>query len=195
MRNLYRAVKVLPLLAILFATHAAAQENLPWRLEDYPSGGEALTGMIAGTLTAQGDLLAPTCNALKPGTVQQIVSGFGGIGMAIADSDSGNAALIVDALPSCWECRDFGTVDRRVELGAAIAVAARQLAARDLRYAQEVEIVVDMCEDDALQRSYDLTRGQDNLGQLIAQEGSESNTVLNRPLIVPVGGGGLPTTN
>ena len=195
MRSLNRTAIIVAVSAILLAAPASAQDVLPWSLEDYPSGGQALTGMVSGTLTAQGDLIVPTCNALKSGNLAQISSGFSGIGIAIADSDAGNAALIIDELPGCWDCREFGTVDRRITLGAEIALSARKLAERDLRYAQEIETVVAMCEDDALHTSYQLARGQDNLGQLIAQEGSDGSPTRASLIEPPIGSGGLASTN
>jgi hypothetical protein len=194
MCNLYRTVAVFFLSAILFAAQANAQSELPWQLEDYPAGGSPLTNVVAGTLVAQGDLIIPTCSKLSPGTVQQVASGFSGISIAIANSASENAALIVDGLPQCWKHLDLTDSDTRIKLGTALALAARQLAELNLQYAQEMEIVVSMSEDAVMQTAYELARGQDNLGELIAQEGSDPSAPTMLP-IVPIGGGGLPTTN
>ncbi len=179
----------------MFAAPVFAQGPLPWRLADYPGGGRALTGMVAAALTGQGELIGPTCTALKPGSVQQISSGAVGIAVAISDSDSDNAAAIVDGLPQCCESLVAADADTRIALGVGIALEARTLAGSDLRPAQDLEMIVSICEDDVLQRSYELARGQDNLGQLIAREGeadSESNPV---PVIDTSSGGGLASIN
>ena len=178
----------------MFGTQALAQD-LPWRLADYPSGGQALTGMVAATLTRQGDLIGPTCAALKPGSVEQIASGVSGIAVAISDSEGDNAATIVDGIPECCQALISSDADARITLGVAIALETRSLAETDLRPAQDAEMIVSICEDDVLQRSYELARGQDNLGQLIAQEG-ESDARDPGPLTDPAtGGGGLASIN
>jgi hypothetical protein len=192
MRSLCTITIALALAAVL-ALPARAQSDLPWRLENYPNGGQSLTGMVSGTLIAQGDLIAPTCNELRPGNVQQLASGFSGISIAISDSDPNNAAIIVDGLPNCWKVLELTDADTRITLGAALALAARELAGQNLIYAQEIELVVAMSEDDILQTAYEIARGQDNLGQLIAQEGPDSSSGVPTPPPLPIGGGGIPS--
>ena len=179
----------------MIAAQAGAQTVLPWRLADYPNGGRTLTDVVAATLIKQGDLIEPTCTQLKPGNVQQIASGVSGIGMSIANSDAANSSLIVDRLPRCCEALAAENVDMRITLGAAIALEARELAEEDMPAAQEVELVVGLCDDDILERSYELARGQDNLGLLIAQESPETNPSLVTPPVPPASGGGVPSTN
>lgn len=192
MRSLCTITIALALAAVL-ALPARAQSDLPWRLENYPNGGQSLTGMVSGTLIAQGDLIVPTCNELRPGNVQQLASGFSGISIAISDSDPNNAAIIVDGLPNCWKVLELTDADTRITLGAALALAARELAGQNLIYAQEIELVVAMSEDDILQTAYEIARGQDNLGQLIAQEGPDSSSGVPTPPPLPIGGGGIPS--
>jgi hypothetical protein len=195
MRNQIKTAIIKVALVGMFSAQASAQSPLPWRLADYPTGGQALSGMISGSLVDEGSLIAPTCTALRPGNTQQIASGVSGIGSAISNSSPDNAASIVDGLPACCEVLTAVSVDARIALGAAIAQEARALAESDIRSAQEVELVVAICEDDILARSYQLARGQDNLGQLIAQE--ETDPDGDPPSIPPdtTGGGGVPSVN
>ena len=146
-----------------------ALDALPWRLADYPDGGELLTAAVADSLKSAGVLIGPTCNALGPGSVPQIASGIAGIAQSIASSDSENAATIIDGLPACCTVMTSTDADTRISLGVAIAMKARGLAETDLQSAQEVESLVAICDDDVLGRSYELARGQDNLGTLIAE--------------------------
>ncbi len=182
-------------IAAIGPAHAVAQFQLPWSLSDYPTGGSAMTGMVAGTLQRQGDLTISTCNTLGAGNVQQITSGVTGIGQSIANSESDNAALIVDQLPQCCEVFTSLDIDSRITLGAAIALATRVVGEKDMRSAQEIEFVIEACDDEILQRSYQVARGQDNLGQLIAQEDGESNPSLTTPPVTPTGSGGVPSPN
>ena len=146
-----------------------ALDALPWRLADYPDGGELLTAAVADSLTSSGVLIGPTCNALGTGSVPQIASGVAGIAQSIAGSDNDNAATIIDGLPACCTVMTSTDADTRISLGVAIAMKARGLAETDLQSAQEVESFVDVCDDDVLGRSYELARGNDNLGTLIAE--------------------------
>ena len=66
-------------------------------------------------------------------------------------------------------------VDTRISLGVAIALTARNLAETDLPSAQEVESFVAICNDDVLERSYELARGRDSLGTLIAEAGESDD--------------------
>ena len=195
MSRSYRLTSATVLSLAMIAAQATAQNVLPWRLSDYPNGGRTLTDFVAATLVKQGNLIEPTCTALQPGNAQQIASGVSGIGMSIANSDPANSSLIVDRLPRCCEALTADNVDMRITLGAAIALEARALAEEDMPAAQEVEFVVALCDDDILERSYELARGQDNLGLLIAQEGSETNPSLVTPPVPPASGGGLSSTN
>ena len=191
--NRFRVLCVL-LPALLMAAPAHARDDLPWRLKTYPEGGQALTDIVATTLISQGDLILPTCDELRPGNTEQIASGFAGISVAVVESDPDNAAMIVDGLPLCWKLVEATDADTRITLGAALALTARRLAETNLDYAQEVDFLVAMSNDEVVQTSYELAMGQDNLGLLIAQEdGDGVNPAPGPP--APVGGGGIPSVN
>lgn len=189
-----RILRILLALPVLLASPALALDDLPWRLESYPNGGQALTDVVANTLVAQSDLIVPTCDELRPGTVEQIASGLTGVGVAISKSDPENAAIIVDGVAHCWRLVDLMDADTRIALGAALALAARELAETNLVLAREIEMLVAMSNDDIIQTSYEIARGQDNLGLLIAQE---ENGAINRSPgpPIPVGGGGIASIN
>ena len=191
----YRLAGIAVLSATMLAAQANAQDVLPWRLADFPEGGQRLAGMVAATLVKQGNLTVPTCNALKPGTPQQIAGGVSGIGKSIASSDAANSSLIVDSLPGCCEALTSANVDTRITVGAAIALEARSLAEEDMPAAQEVELVIGICDDDVLERSYELARGQENLVMLIAQEDSDTDSSSGILPVPPASGGGVPTIN
>ena len=113
--------------------------------------------------------IGPTCNELAPGSVPQIASGVAGIARSIADSDTGNTAIIAAGLPGCCRALTAADADTRISLGVAIATKARNLAETDLQSAQQVEsLVCSTCADVVLSRSYVLARGDDSLGTLIA---------------------------
>ena len=150
---------------------ATALDGLLWRLGDYPGGAEPLTAAVAATLIGNGSLIGPTCGELGPGSVPQIASGVAGIARSITGSDAGNAATIVAGLPGCCAVLTSVDADTRISLGVAIAMKARSLAETDLLSAQEVESFVATCDDDVLGRSYELARGDDSLGTLIADIG------------------------
>lgn len=190
-----RILRILAALsALLLASPVLALDELPWRLKDYPNGGQPLTDVVANTLVAQGDLIVPTCNELRPGTIVQIGSGLTGISVAIADSDPENASIIVDGMEHCWKLVDRTDADSRIALGTALALAARQLAETNLEYAREIEMLVAMSNDDIIRVSYEIARGQDDLGLLIAQE--EGNGVDLPPIVPPqIGGGGIASYN
>lgn len=177
------------------ASQAVAQGALPWRLADYPDGGEPLTAMVAETLIDAGDLIVPTCEALEPGSIPQIASGVTGIARSITGSGGENAATIVDGLPDCCEWFTKADADTLISLGVAIAMKARILAETDLQSAQEMELIVAICEDDVLGRSYELTRGRDNLGDLIAQVGDPDGPQDPDIPLDPDPGGGLGSQN
>jgi len=195
-RNPVSAILVSVLVAGLSAGPALALDSLPWRLANYPDGGPDLARNVADPLVRQGELLGPTCNALGPGNDRQIASGVSGIGVAIVDSTPENSALILDRIPQCCQILTARDADARITLGAAIALETRQLAESDMPAAQEIEVVVNICGDEILERSYEIARGQDNLGLLIAQEGTQTGTAVVDPVPVPVTpGGGIPSPN
>lgn len=182
--------------AVLFAGHSTAlvrQDGLPWSLSDYPAGGKSMIEAVAAPLTAQGSLLPQTCAALESGSIQQIASGVSGIGVAIARSSNENASVIVDWLPQCCQVLTSAGVDATITLGAAIALETREMAENDLAAAQEIEFVVGICDDDILERAYTIARGQDNLGELIAQEDGGSNQPADPLPPDTTGSGGVPS--
>ena len=176
-------------------TQTVAQGVLPWRLADFPDGGQNLTSAVAEALVDEGDRIAPTCNALRPATVSQLSSGVTGIALSISMADDDNAALIVDGLPDCCRVLTALDVDSRISLGVAIALEARSLAESDLQSAQEMELFVAVCDDDALGRSYELARGDDELGQLIAQVDDPGGPQAPEIPIDSDPGGGLSTNS
>lgn len=195
MRYRHKVPIVAILGVVLVASQGVAQDILPWRLDDFPVGGDPLTVVVAGTLIDEGELIEPTCNALEPGNIPQIASGVSGIAVSITGSDRDNAATIVEGLPYCCELLTGADADSRISLGVAIAMKARSLAESDIRSAQEMELIVAICDDDVLGRSYELARGSDDLGELIAQVGDPDDPTDPEIPLDPDPGGGVASLN
>lgn len=175
---------------------SAAQDTLPWRLSDYPTGGAGLSKAIADPLTSKPDLLVPTCRALVPGNAQQTASGFAGIGIAVELASEAASEEIVDRLPECCQIVISSDSDANIAFGAALALATRDLGKKDIDSAREIERMIGLCGDEVALRSYEIARGEDSLGRLIAQEdanGPVSTGSISSP--TTNGGGGVPSSN
>jgi hypothetical protein len=178
----------------LVPTVSAAQEALPWRLAEYPAGGDVFSNTVAEPLTGQPDLLVPTCRALAPGSVEQTASGFAGIGIAVATAPLNVAEEIVDELPECCRIVIGSGVDEKINFGASLALVTREIGEANIDHAREIERLIGLCGDETALRSYEVARGEDTLGLLIAQEDSDGPDTTGTIISTPPGGG-LPSTN
>jgi hypothetical protein len=186
-------------LAVAFAGLSAglssAQDVLPWKLSDFPSGGPAFTEAVAEPLTDEPDLLIPTCRALQPGTVDQTTSGFAGIAKAVDIARTDIALEILDQLPECCPYLTGVSTDAKISFGAGLAQTARRIGEVNINSAHTINRLVGICGDDTVWRSYEVALGDDSLAQQIAKAGPYGPDVtgsINPPV---TGGGGLPTTN
>ena len=192
--NARTLMSALPMIGLLPAL-AAAQGALPWALSQYPEGGPALSDAVAEPLGLQSDLLVPTCRTLAPGSVQQRASGFAGIGIAIETSPADISEEITERLPLCCPLLIGSDADEKIMLGVAVALEARGLAEEEINAAREVEWIVGFCADETFLRSYEIARGDDSLGKLIAQEGDGGPDTTGSIVPAQTGGGGLPSQN
>lgn len=188
-----KVLLTIPLLG-LNPSLSAAQDTLPWRLFDYPTGGAGFSKAVANPLTSKPDLLVPTCRALAPGNAQQTASGFAGIGIAVELASEAVSEGIVDRLPECCQIVISSDSDANIAFGAALALATRDLGEKDIEPAREIERMIGLCGDEVALRSYEIARGEDSLGRLIAQE--DANSPVSTGSVLPPttnGGGGVPS--
>jgi hypothetical protein len=175
-------------------TISAAQQALPWRLAEFPVGGPEFSQAVAEPLSGQPDLLVPTCRALAPGSAEQTASGFAGVGIAISTAPADISEKIVGELPECCRMVIGTDADAKINFGASLAVVTREIGEKNIEHAREIERMIGQCGDETALRSYELARGQDNLGLLIAQEGS-ADPLATGSILPPHPGGGLPSAN
>lgn len=193
-RLLLKTLSAVPVFG-LATLPTAAMTLLPWTLSQFPDGGIDMAVAVAEPLVTQSDLLMPSCQALAPGSIRQVASGFTGIGIAVATSQPAVSEELSAQLPLCCPILIGTDVDRKITFGTAVALEVRSLAERDIDSARKAGSLLGVCEDETVQRSYEIARGEDTLGQLIAQEGEEPAIPIGSNTPPVVSGGGIPSTN
>jgi len=172
----------------------AAQDALPWSLSQYPAGGPALSEAVAMSLGSDADLTARTCGALAAGTPEQAASGIAGIALAVFAARYQVSEAIIGQFPDCCDRILKEDADANISLGVAVALEARTWAETEIGLGRRIEQLVGMCGDEAFVRSYEIARGEDELGALIA-EGNEGPVSTGSIGTTAAPGGGLPSPN
>lgn len=191
---------VRPCFAVWFAiallpVPLAAQDTLPWSLSQHPAGGPALSEAVATSLGRNADLTTRTCAALAAGTPEQAASGFAGIALAVFAARYQISEAIVDRFPDCCERILKDDADANISLGVAVALEARAWAESEIGLGRRIEQLVGMCSDEAFVRSYEIARGEDELGTLIAESSDEDPVSTGSIGATGTAGGGLPSPN
>jgi hypothetical protein len=124
-----------------------------------------------------------------------MASGFTGIGIAIQSATAEVADELLEQLAQCCSLLLSSDVDEKITFGTVVALEVRELAEKDVESARQVEQMVGLCGDNTVARSYEIARGEDGLGQLIAQESDSSLGATGLIIPTAIGGGGLPSTN
>ena len=172
-----------------------AQETLPWNLSQYPDGGPLMTEAIATSLGGNAALTNRTCRVLSEATPEQAASGFAGIALAAFAAPQPTPTAIVEQFPDCCDQMLGRDADRIITLGAAVALEARAWGETEIDLGRQIEELVGLCSDDAFVRSYEIARGEDELGLLLAEglDGDPGTTGTIQQ--ESSGGGGLPSAN
>ena len=189
-------VRFLVLLAIgLYPATLLAQDTLPWSLGQFPDGGPLMTEAVATSLGSNAGLTSQTCRVLSEAAPQQAASGFAGIALAAFAAPPATSAAIVEQFPVCCDQILGGDVDRNITLGAAVALEARAWGESEIELGRQIEQLAGLCNDEAFVRSYEIARGEDELGLLLAEglDGDPGSTGTIQQ--DPSSGGGLPSAN
>ncbi len=195
-RQLRPGFSFLACLAVgLIPTSLSAQGPLPWSLSQYPDGGPLLTEAVATTLGGNAELTGQTCRALTEGTPQQTASGFAGIALAAFAAPPPTSGAIVEQFPECCARMLGSDVEEIITLGAAVALEARAWGESEIGLGRQIEELVGLCDDEAFARSYEIARGTDDLGVLIAEGTSDGPVSTGSVELDTAGDGGLPSAN
>ena len=172
-----------------------AQDTLPWSLSQYPDGGPLMTEAIATSLGGNAGITSQTCRALSEATPKQAASGIAGIALAAFAAPPPTPTAIVEQFPDCCNQILGRDADRIITLGAAVALEARAWGESEIDLGRQIEELVGLCSDEAFVRSYEIARGEDELGLLLAEgldgEPGTTGTIQQDSS----GGGGLPSAN
>ena len=186
---------VIVLSASLFHVPSVAQDALSWNLSQYPAGGPAFAEIVANTLGENVSLTVQTCNALAEGSPVQVASGIAGIALAVYVAPQPASDLIAEQFPDCCDRILTNDVDTNINLGVAIAHETRAWGESDIGLGRTIEQLVGLCGDEAFTRSYEIARGEDELGTLIAEGIEDGPEATGSIPLSSTPGGGLPSAN
>ena len=117
------------------------------------------------------------------------------LSVAVPAASPATSTAIVEQFPDCCDQILGRDVDRTITLGAVIALEARAWGESEIDLGRQIEQLARLCSDEAFVRSYEIARGEDELGLLLA-EGLESDPGSTGTIQQDSsGGGGLPSAN